>query len=98
MQRNARQVVVSWGAYVHYLSAALEALPDFSGTAYRALGGRDEVCARYTFGRPIQWGCFASASTDLVALKALATADDADRWKAWWGDWLAALPEDESAR
>lgn len=31
-----------------------------------------------------------------VTHERLASADDADRWKAWWGDWLAALPETES--
>ena len=39
------------------------------------LGGRAEACERYSFGRPIQWGCFCSASSDLVAVKALASAE-----------------------
>ncbi len=30
-----------------------------------------------------------------VTHERLATADEAEHWKAWWGDWLAALPEDE---
>ena len=36
---------------------------------------RVEACEQYSFGRPVQWGCFCSASSDLLAVKALASPE-----------------------
>jgi hypothetical protein len=36
---------------------------------------REEACEQYSFGRPVQWGCFCSASSDLLAVKALASPE-----------------------
>jgi hypothetical protein len=61
-----------WGAFMHFLMAALSRLPRFEGVCYRGMRGMPDkaaTVAQYRLGRPIQWGAFSSTSTDLDATK-----------------------------
>ena len=64
----------TWGLCVHYLLKALRRLPHFEDTCYRGFPSidRDVILQQYKKRRPIQWGAFTSATTDVEAARNLA--------------------------
>mmetsp|Transcript_105268 Transcript_105268/g.185976 ORF Transcript_105268/g.185976 Transcript_105268/m.185976 type:complete len:686 (+) Transcript_105268:53-2110(+) len=59
-----------WGPFASYLIMALGKLPDFAGVCYRGYPNKSEAIKEYELGRPIQWGAFASVTTNFEAAKA----------------------------
>ena len=74
---STRHLIASnWGVYMHYVMSAMQKLPDFAGTCWRGMQGRDQVLSEYVVGRPIQWGAFTSTTTNVVAAKNFASRND----------------------
>ena len=65
-----------WGGYMFYAMAALAALPAHKGIVYRGYPDKREVLEEYKLGRPIQWGAFASTTTDLQASRGFTDKTD----------------------
>ena len=58
-----------WGVFMHYIMGAMAKLPRVEGVCYRGYPDKATAVAQYKPGRPIQWGAFASTSTDFGAAK-----------------------------
>jgi len=58
-----------WGVYMHFMMGAMERLPKVGGVCYRGYPDKATAVAQYKLGRPIQWGAFASTSTDFETTK-----------------------------
>ena len=62
-------LIDGWGGYMHYMMGAMAKLPRVEGVCYRGYPDKATAIAQYKAGRPIQWGAFASTSTDFGAAK-----------------------------
>ena len=58
-----------WGVFMHFIMGGMAKLPKVEGTCYRGYPDKDTAIAQYKPGRPIQWGAFASTSTDFNTTK-----------------------------
>jgi len=73
-QEQRTALIDGWGVYMHYIMAAMAKLPKVEGVCYRGYPDKAVVLAQYKPGRPIQWGAFASTSTDFEITKGFTIA------------------------
>jgi hypothetical protein len=71
-----KELVQTWGFYMHYMMSALSKLPEITDVCWRGMVGQAKGLEEYKLGRPIQWGAFTSTTTDLNAAKALTDRTD----------------------
>jgi hypothetical protein len=73
-QEQRTALIDGWGVYMHYIMAAMAKLPKVEGVCYRGYPDKAVVLAQYKPGRPVQWGAFASTSTDFEITKGFTIA------------------------
>lgn len=58
------------------VTSILFTLPYRTGVCWRGMPGKADIVKQYKVGRPIQWGAFASTSTDVQVSKGFTSRDD----------------------